>query len=363
MRTVLYSALLPFLLINARADKLDSFVETLIERRGIAGLSLAVIQEGQIVKAAAYGLADKQSKTPVTTNTLFQAGSISKPVAALTALHLVETKKLSLDEDVNEKLRSWKVPENGLTKTEKVTLRRILSHNAGLTVHGFPGYAIDKPAPSLIEILNGVPPANTKPICVDITPGTTVRYSGGGFTVMQQLIIDVSEEPFAPFSRRTILAPLGMGSSTFEQPLPEPARERTAHGYYRDGSPVEGRWHIYPEMAAAGLWTTPCDLARFAIGLQRLLAGNGPRIVSQAIAREMLTVQKENVGLGVALERTGHDLRFKHAGRDEGFDALMIGYAEAGHGAVLMINSNDNTRALERIVEWIAREYKWPSYP
>jgi CubicO group peptidase (beta-lactamase class C family) len=347
----------------ARADKLDEFVQGIIETRHIAGLSLAVIKDSKIVKTAAYGMVDKETKTPVTTNTLFQAGSISKPVSTLGVLHLVEEKKISLDEDVNGKLRSWKVPENEFTKDEKVTLRRILSHNAGLTVHGFPGYNALLTRPTLLQVLNGEKPANTPPIRVDIVPGSKVRYSGGGFTVMQQLVIDVTGKPFPQFLSETVLAPLGMTNSTFEQPPPNSMATNTAHGYFPNGSRVGGWWHVYPEMAAAGLWTTPTDLARCAIAVQQSFAGMTNPVVSQKLTREMLTPQKEGVGLGLFLERSGKNLRFKHGGRDEGFDALLVAYAEQGFGAVLMINSNDNTGGLERIVDFIAREYHWPDYP
>src|SRR5262245_10533451 len=261
-------ALIVLPLCQVRADKIDSLVETIIDKRHIAGLSLAIFNNGQIIKAAAYGSADKGAKTAPTTNTLFQAGSISKPVSALGALHLVQKKKLALDENVNARLVMWKVPENELTTDEKVTLRRLLTHSAGLTVHGFPGYAVTAKLPTLIEVLNGNGPANTKPIRVDIVPGSKTRYSGGGFTVMQQLIIDVTGEALPRFMQDSVLKPLGMAASTFEQPPPDACRALTAQGYYADGTPVEGRWHVYPEMAAAGLWTTPSDLARFAIGLQ-----------------------------------------------------------------------------------------------
>lgn len=346
-----------------RADKLDDFVEGIIEKRNIAGLSLAVIKDSTIVKAAAYGVVDKETKVPVTTNTLFQAGSISKPVSTLGVLHLVEEKKISLDENVNDKLRSWKVPENEFTKDQKVTLRRILSHNAGLTVHGFPGYNVLLARPTLVQMLNGEKPANTPPIRVDIVPGSKVRYSGGGFTVMQQLVIDVTGEPFPRFLHDTVLVPLGMTNSTFEQPPPNSMATNTAHGYFPNGTPVKSWWHVYPEIAAAGLWTAPTDLARYAIVVQQSFAGVTNPVISQKLTREMLTPQKENVGLGLMLERSGKNLRFKHGGRDEGFDALVVAYAEQGFGAVLMINSNDNTGALERIVAFIAREYGWPEYP
>ncbi len=334
-----------------------------IQEHEIPGLSLAIIQDGKIIKAQGYGFTDKSGKTPVTTSTLFQAGSVSKSVAALGALRLVEHNRLSLDADVNTKLQTWKVPENEFTKEKKVTLRGILSHSAGLTVHGFPGYAVGKPVPTLVQVLNGEAPANTSAIRADIIPGSKLRYSGGGYTVMQQMIIDVTGKPFPQFMQEAVLKPLGMTNSTYEQPLSEELAATTASGYYPKGKAVKGRWHIYPEMAAAGLWTTASDLARFAISIQHSLGGGSNSGISQSMTRQMLTSQKDNDGLGVFLSGDGRGLRFSHGGRDEGFDATMTAFAETGQGAVIMINANDDSGSVSRIVEAIAREYHWPDQP
>ena len=348
---------------DSAPDAVDDVIRREMQKRHVTGLSLAVIRDGKIVKAKGYGLTREGGEAPVTTSTLFQAGSISKSVAALGALRLVEQGKLALDEDVNEKLVTWKVPENEFTREKKVTLRGILSHTAGLTVHGFPGYAADAPVPTLVQVLDGAKPANTAPVRVDVIPGGTWRYSGGGYTVMQQLVVDVTGEPYPEFMRSAVLGPLGMDASTYEQPLPVEKAILTASGYYGNRSPVEGRWHVYPEMAAAGLWTTPSDLARFAIGVQEALAGKSDKTLSERMARRMLTDQKNNDGLGVFLEGSGKALRFSHGGRDEGFDALLVAYAETGVGAAIMINANDNSRMMSRILGAVAREYQWPEFP
>jgi CubicO group peptidase (beta-lactamase class C family) len=350
-------------------DAVDEFVEAEMERRQIPGLSLAIIDGGKIVKAKGYGVTEKGGETPVTVSTLFQAGSISKPVSALGALRLAERGELDLDEDVNAKLSTWKVPENEFTREKKVTLRGLLSHTAGMTVHGFPGYAADGPVPTLVQVLDGEKPANTGAIRVDILPGSRWRYSGGGYTVMQQMVIDVTGEPFPRYMRDAVLEPLGMEESTFEQPLPAERAKLTAtgHGHQRARPPVEGKWHIYPEMAAAGLWTTPSDLARFAIGVQEAAAGKSEKVLSRAMARQMLASAspdgKPEYGLGFGLQGSGATLRFGHGGRDEGFDALLAASAETGQGAVIMINANDNSRMVQGILDVIAREYRWPGDP
>ena len=345
------------------ASTVNDVVVAEMKEHHITGVSLAIIENGQVGKAQGYGFTDKSLAIPVTTSTLFQAGSVSKPVAALGALRLVEDGRLSLDEDVNRWLKQWKVLENDYTKDEKVTLRRILSHSAGLTVHGFPGYTVGASMPTLVEILDGTKPANTAAIRVDVVPGSTSRYSGGGYTVMQQMMIDVIGKPFPEFMQETVLTPLRMAASTYEQPLPKDKVAAAATGYYADGKQVEGKWHIYPEMAAAGLWTTASDLARFAIGIQQALAGKSNPVISQSMTRQMLTVQKGNSGLGLGLDGSGKTLRFSHNGRDEGFDAFMMAYAESGQGVVIMINANDNSGAVNRMVDAVRREYNWPDPP
>lgn len=357
--------ILSFLLvvIHVQADDLDDFIRSQMQKRRIPGLSLAIIQDGKILKAQSYGFIDKDGKVPVTTNTLFQAGSVSKSVAAMGALYLVEQNKLSLDENVNVKLKSWKVPDNEFTNDKKVTLRGILSHTTGLTVHGFPGYAVGAKIPSVVQILDGTAPANTPPVRVDFVPGSRWRYSGGGYTVMQQLMEDVTGAVFPDFMKSHVLSPLGMKNSTYQQPLPPELAKLTATGHYNNRKLVEGRWHIYPEMAAAGLWTTPSDLARFAMSIQNAYAGKSSNVLSQSMTRQMLTDQKNRDGLGVFLQGDSTALRFGHNGRDEGFDALLTASVDKGQGIVIMINANDNSHMMGRIVDFIADYYHWDGFP
>jgi len=344
-------------------DALDDYVKAQMSKYGVPGLSMAIVSGGKIVETRCYGVLGHGTRRAVTPDTLFQAGSISKSVAAVGALRLVEQAKLALDEDVNVKLQSWKVPENQFTTNQKVTLRRILSHTAGMTVHGFPGYAIEASLPTLIQVLNGDKPANTPSIVVEKVPGTAWQYSGGGYTVMQQLILDVTGEPFPDFMRNTVLGPAGMADSSYEQPQPPSRAARTACGTYPDGQTVTGRWHIYPEMAAAGLWTTPTDLAKFVISIQSSYAGSPSSVLQRPTAVKMLSVEKDGDGLGTFLGGKETSLQFSHNGRDEGFDALYIGYAKLGFGAAIMINANENSGMINRIVQHIGAIYNWPDYP
>jgi CubicO group peptidase (beta-lactamase class C family) len=323
----------------------------------VPGVSVAFINGGKVEWARGYGLTSADGGTPVNAATLFQAASISKHVAALVALHLVDAGKLSLDEDVNLKLRTWKVPENEFTKTEKVTLRRLLNHSAGLTVHGFPGYEAGAPVPTLVELLDGKKPANTAPIRVDVTRGTLWRYSGGGYEVMQQLVIDVAGKPFPQLAREYVLDPLGMNDSTYEQPLPANRQDHAAIAHDGQGRPIKGKYHTYPEMAAAGLWTTPSELARVVIELQ-----TGGHVLKPATQREMLTKVLGDYGLGLQLGEKDGQKSFSHGGSNAGFQCMMFAYLTGGRGAVVMTNGDRGGALATEILRSIAAEYGWPDY-
>lgn len=322
------------------------------------GLSVAVIEEYKIAWVKAYGTTELGGTAPVTTRTLFQAGSISKPVAATGMLALVQEGKLSLDEDVNAKLKTWKVPENEFTKEQKVTLRRLASHTAGLTVHGFPGYDVEDKLPTLVQVFNGEKPANTAPIRVDFVPGTKERYSGGGVTIEQQVMMDVTAKPFPALMKETVLDKIGMSDSSYQQPLPGAWATRAATGTYRDGKAVHGKWHVYPEMAAAGLWTTPTDLAKFAIEIALSQQGKSNKVLSQRTTEEMLTPVREQAGLGFFVSKD-RPAEFGHNGADEGFQALLVMNADTGQGAAIMANSDNGILVASELLRGIAKEYGW----
>jgi CubicO group peptidase (beta-lactamase class C family) len=342
---------------------LEMTIQQLMDTYKMPGLSVAVIDNYKIVWAKGFGVTEPGGSKPVTTRTLFQAGSISKPVAAAGALWLVEHGKLSLDEDVNLKLKSWKVPENEFTAKEKVTLRRLMCHSAGLTVHGFPGYAVDEPVPTLVEIFNGQKPANTAPIRVDFVPGTKMRYSGGGVTIEQQLVMDVTGKPFPEFMHETVLEKAGMTESTYEQPLPPTRASFTATGTRMNGTAIAGKWHIYPEMAAAGLWTTPTDLAKFAIEIALSKQGKANHVLSEKMTREMLTPQIQAEGgegsVGLAFFLGEAPDQFGHSGSDEGFEADLTMLADSGQGIAIMGNSDAFFHVAPYVEEAVAKAYGW----
>ena len=321
----------------------------------VPAVSITVIDNYRVVWAYATGLRDVASNAPASPTTLFQAASMSKAVAAAAILRLFEEKGLNLDADVNTMLRSWHVPPPA-NSPERVTMRRLLSHSAGINVHGFTGYDRDAALPSLVQVLDGVPPANNDAIRVTAVPGSATDYSGGGTSIAQQLAVDISGEPFAAFMQQTLLAPLGMTNSTFEQPLPEALWPRAADGYYSDGSPVHRGWHVYPTMAAAGLWTTPTDLATFIIAIQNALRGQGKPPIDATVAREMTTKASQAFGLGPELQ-PGY---FTHSGANEGFQGVFLGLNEGGKGGVVMTNSDNGLQLADEIVHSVAKAYGWP---
>jgi len=351
-------------------------IEKLMAIYRAPGLSLAIINDFRIAETRTYGVTEAGGSAAVSPRTLFQAGSISKPVAALGALRLVEQGRLSLDRDVDQYLKSWKVPDNQFTAEQKVTLRRLLSHTAGVTQHGFPGYAVDEPRPTLEQVLNGEKPATNKPIRVDLVPGTKWRYSGGGALISQQLMIDVSERPFPQLMHELVFKRLSMNDSTYDQPLAAPRLITAASGTHADGTPVNGKWHVYPEMAAAGLWTTPTDLAKLAIDIALTKKKRSGRLLSTGMADQMLSPQFDPVaevalgnakhldrmGLGFFLgDATRPDL-FGHIGDDEGFQAMLMMFADSGKGAVIMANSQLGINLGDFLLDGIAKEYQWDTY-
>ena len=313
----------------------------------VPGVSIAVIDNGEIKWAKGYGIANTIEGQEVLTKTLFQAGSISKPLAALSVLKLKEDGKIELDEDVNNYLIDWKIPENDFTKDEKVTLRRLLTHSAGMTVHGFPGYQQTDSFPSIEAVLNGK--GNTAAIYVDTIPGSLWRYSGGGYTVMEKLVEDISGLPFEEYMAKNILLPMGMENSTYEQPLPSNLHASASAAYDNKGELIEGLWHNYPEQAAAGLWTTPIDLAKYCIEIQKVLAGKADGILTQETVRMMLTKHKNDWGLGPSLTWDADSLRFQHGGKNAGFTNDMMAFAHRGKGGKL----------IGEILRSVSQYYSW----
>lgn len=325
------------------------------------GVSIAVINDGKIEWARGFGLRDEKNDS-VDINTLFMAGSVSKPIFALAVMRLKEKEIIDLDKDVNEYLKTWQVPPVKDWKP-KITLRQLLGHTAGVTVGGFEGYSITDTIPTIQQTLNGEPPANNHPVRVNILPGSVLRYAGGGTTVAQLTIMDILGKPFPEIMREELFDPLNLKLSTYEQPLPKQLQNNFSTGFPNKGIPVEGKFHVYPEMGAAGLWSTPSELAAMLVEVQK--AVNNESIIFQSeTIEEMLTPQKitPSIGIGFFQQGKGDSMRFFHSGWDEGFISTAVAYKNSGKGAVIMVNSNEGFAMLDEIISAIAIEYQWQDF-
>lgn len=325
----------------------------------VSAVAIVVIHHGHIDWSRGFGVT-RQGGEPVTSSTLFQAGSISKTIATVAALRLVQAGRLSLDTDVNATLTSWTLPSNAFTEQTPVTLRALLSHTAGTTVHGFPGYAAGTPLPTLVQILNGTPPANSKPVVVDQAVGSAYRYSGGGYAVAQQLMLDVTHTPFPEFVRQTVLEPMGMHDSTEAQPLDADRLAHVAQPYDEQGTPIEGGPHVYPELAAAGLWATADDLARFALALRSASKGEANSVLTPAMVRTMMTTVKSNYALGLETGGSSKAPYISHDGATAGYRATVLIYPGTGDGVVVLTNGDGGFSVIEKVVRAVAMVYGWP---
>ena len=328
----------------------------------IPGLSVAVITKGNGFFAAGYGTTGYgEDARAVTPHSLFQAASISKSLTAFGAMLLVQQNLLSLDKDVNDYLVSWKIPENDFTKNNKVTLRQLLSHTAGTSVWGFPGYHVGAALPSLNQILDGInPPANTPAIRVVDIPGRVQQYSGGGITIVQKLIEDVTGQPFDEWMKCNVLIPLGMTESSFEQPISSTLSPRATFGHYGDGKRVDGNWHVYPEQAAAGLWTTPTDLLKFVGYIEKAFKLQTFFPLRPEFVMMMLTQQRAggvltSSGLGCFIVKDASGARFYHYGRNEGFVSQYFGYIGSDLAFALMANSDAADNLLNEVATDLQR--------
>lgn len=338
----------------------------------VQGVSIAIIRNFKIEWVKAYGMADTAKKVAMTPETMLSAGSISKMVMGFGAMQLVQNQKLALDEPINNYLKSWQLPDNDFTKKTPVTLRLLLSHKAGTSQQSYWGFTPDVQAlPTILDVLKGNPIAQSRGVNVVAEPNQKFEYSGGGSMVAQMAIMDASGEGFDSYIKRTIFDPLSMQHSTFAQPLPTSFQKYASWGYSR-AAWYKGKPYIYPQQAAAGLYTTPTDLAKFVIEIQKAYQGKS-NLLSQNLAKTMLTPQatisegsyKEQIGLSpFLLQRSDNQedkgIYFEHTGVNAGFTAYAIGNLTEGYGAVIMLNSGDDFNGLGfEIRRAIAQTYNW----
>ena len=335
----------------------------LMERFHVPGVSVAVIKDFKIHWAKGYGIADVVTNGPVETPTAFQAASISKPVMAMAAVRLAQEGRLSLDQDINTLLTSWQVPVSDLNRTQPVTPRSLLSHTSGSDDgFGFPGFDPVAPRPTVVQVLNGEAPSTIGPVRFVRPPFTGQKYSGGGTEIMQLALTDLTGQPFAELMRQKVLEPLAMTGSSYQQPPTGEIAERTARAHDGAGKSMGAKWHVYPEQAAAGLWTTPSDLARFAIEAQRAIQGPAGKVLSQASVREMIAPTGLGpFAVGFMIEKRGEGWYFMHSGGNWGFVCDLVAHIRKGYGVVVMTNGDGGNPVIREIENRVAAAYGWDS--
>jgi len=350
------------LVIIVNREKHGFSLENRMKHYGVPGVSIAVIYDGELAWANGYGLADIESGIAVDTATLFRAASISKPVTAAAALRLVDMGVLHLDTPVNDQLHTWSIPDNEYTAKRAITLRQLLSHSAGLSDDPDLSYRQDQPVPTLIQILAGLEPSKTPAARVDTLPGAVAHYSNQGYCIVQLLMTEVTKKPFPSLMKELVLEPANMTHSTFEQFLSANKASETAIGYLASGEELPGGRLICPAMAPAGLWSTPSDLARFALAIINSRSNSNDALLSGQLTAEMLTIQAGEYGLGFSLEDSGDAFCFSHGGASDGFRCFMIAFPNRGQGAVIMTNSDAGQGLYLEIIRGLASIFDWPSY-
>jgi CubicO group peptidase (beta-lactamase class C family) len=321
----------------------------------LPGVSIAIIKNYKIVGAKGYGMANDSLKNPVTELTLFQAGSVSKSLNAVGIIKLVQKKKLNLYVDINNYLQRWKFPYDSIARGKTVSMAQLLSHTAGVNLPGFPGYNRESKLPDMIQMLNGQPPANTPRIQAERAPGKQMIYSGGGVLISQLAVMDITQQPYDAYMKENVLIPLGMVHSSFESPA---NLDEIAIGHYANGREIYGGYRVYPELASAGLWCTPTDLAKYIIEMQLAYKGGAAKVLTQENARLMLKpYQNSRAGLGVFIDTLNGTPYFQHGGITSGFRCQYYGSIEGGDGVVVMTNG-DNDGIIKEIINSVAWIYE-----
>ncbi len=334
------------------AERMD--LKAAMKALKVPSLSVALINDGRISYAHAWGDATPQ--------TLYQAASLSKIVAAVAALRIAELGALDLDRSVNDDEFIWRAPENDLTAGHPVTLRNLLSMTAGLNVPGYQGYEPDARLPTLPEILSGEPPSNSPAVEVVERPDTVFAYSGGGFEVVQALVESKTRAPFAQAAPELVFRRIGLKDSVFAQPPDDSMKRRLAFGHDSDGRKLPGGWRVMPELAAGGLWSTPSDMARLIIEISRAARGERSALMGTRAAAEMFTPQNHGpYGLGLRISGSGEVFAVEKRGQNPGYQSYLLLFPQTGQGIVAMSNSDNGSTLISALIRRAAEAYGWPA--
>jgi CubicO group peptidase (beta-lactamase class C family) len=352
--------LLPYVLIEGEPsfnlkDRMDYYK--------VPGVSIAVIKDFKVAWSKQYGVMDSETKNAVTAETIFNVGSLSKGVAALTVLSLVEDGKIKLNGDVNNQLISWKIPQNEFTEKGVVTPLLLMNHSGGAMFSPGVAYLADN-FPTNLQILNGEPPSKTKSVVIDKIPGTVFQYSNAGYSILQQLVVDITGGSFPEITNERIFKPLEMHQTTFKQPLPKDLIKFASAGHKSNGEALEKKRYFFPHMAAGGLWKTTADYAKYIIELQKSNLGKSNKIISKDLTNEMLSPHaSKQYGLGVFMRKMHGEINyFGHLGDSRGFFAGFVSHLTNGYGAVVFTNGQNGANLIREITNGIANVYGWELY-
>jgi CubicO group peptidase (beta-lactamase class C family) len=337
-------------------DRLYGLADRLA-RHECPAISLALVKDGVLSETAAFGMADPMSARTADPLTLFQAASMSKPIAAILVMQLVQEGRLRLDDDVNRYLASWEVPlQKGWPP---VTLRGLLSHRSGATTVRFPSLHPEAVRPTTLEILQGRSPAANGALVFSSAEGAAETYSNTGLTLVQLILEDVCGIGFADLARERVFDVLGLQRSTFSQPLPVSSRGNAAVGH-EGGRAMDGVWRYAPQLAAAGLWTTAGEYAAILIAVRAAAAGRSARLLTAEAAREMLRPQGPSFGLGWMLWGAGRGRRFGHTGSNQGYRSACSLAVESGDGVVALTNAGTGKHLYTEAIHGLAALCDWP---
>ena len=329
-------------------------IEERMKHYNVQGLSIVLLESGKISATENYGLLEVDSNRKANEDSIFSACSISKFLTGILAMKLVEDGILDLEDDVNESLVSWKVPENDFTKNKKVTLRNLLSHQSGIRdpEGSFTELNSKIGIPAMVELLEGLTPYCQTPIYVKCEPESEFHYSDAGSCIIQLLIEDVTEKPFHQVMNEQIFEPLGMANSQFSTTVFEEDRQNFSCGHNKKGELVDGKYPIYPYPAASGLWTSSLNLAELVLELMNAIKGESKVGISESLTKEMITPQrgKSWTGLGMFLESYENELEITSLGWGVGFQCMMVAFPYLEKGAVIMTNTELGVHQMEGII-------------
>ena len=345
-------------------DSLKNVLDSIAKSENVVGMSVAIIEKGEISWFHQYGLKKEGVNEKIDSSTIFRCASISKPITALGVLKLHEEGKIHLDSNVNIYLKDWKLKMNRYTKDSIITIRRLLSHTGGINFHGGGEFDQTKDVPNIIEVLNGK--AYSPKIKAKRIPGTQFKYSGGGYTILEKIIEDVSGQSFSEFMEVNILKPLEMNRSTFKHLYAKDSIKNVACGHWDDKTTLDDGWKLNSTIAAGGLWSTSGDLCKYIIEIQEILNGKSDGILKIETVREMLVPLIKSgdsndwaLGPYVRQESDG-TWYFGHTGHNDGYHSILdASFTISQGGFVFLVNTEVPLSFYSRIYTPVFDFYGW----